>query len=109
MPKRNIKVPVSVMNSASYKKASAHAKNMLLEFAAQLHSRSNGDIIATWSFLRKTGRWKSPVTAFRARKELVALGLVSETNQGGPHRPQTYRLPPVWGNILATTPGKARK
>lgn len=96
MPKRNIKVPVSVMNGTPYKAASAYAKNMLLELAAQLHFRPNGELIATWSFLRETGRWKSPVTAFKARKELVGLGLVNESNRGGSHHPQTYRLPSAW-------------
>lgn len=96
MKKKNIKVPVSVMNSDAYKAASAHAKNLLLEIAVQLHHKPNGDLIATWSLLQATGRWKSPVTAFRARKELVKLKLVIESNHGGSHKPQTYQLPACW-------------
>lgn len=100
MSKKNIKVPVSVMNSEPYKAASAHAKNLLLEIAAQLHHKPNGELIATWSFLRMTGRWKSPVTAFKARKELVDLKLMFESNRGGSHRPQTYNLPDCWEDSM---------
>lgn len=93
---RNILVPVSVIDSAEYKTASSHAKNMLIELAAQMHSRNNGELIATWSFLKSTGRWNSPVTAFRAKNELLELKLIKKTGQGGAHRPQTFALPISW-------------
>jgi len=96
MNSQYIQVPVSVVNSPEYKLASSHAKHLLLELALQLKSKQNGDLVLTWSYLKQTGRWRSPVTSFKARNELVQLGLVIKANIGGPHRSQTFSLPEVW-------------
>ena len=92
----HIKVPLSVVNSASYKAASTHSKQLLLELAIQLKEKPNGELVLTWNHLKQTGRWNSPVTAFKGRKELTRLGLIIETNNGGPHCAQKFALPEAW-------------
>lgn len=99
--KKNITIPASVFNSNAYKQASPYAKNLLIEFAAQLACTKNGELIATWSHLKETGRWNSPITAFKARKELVQLKLIRKTELKGIHRSQMFALPSIWLKVAS--------
>jgi len=89
-----VAIPLAVLNSASYQNASAHAKVLLIDVAAQYDGNNNGCLISTWSFLK--GTWRSPVTAYKARMELLKLGLLIEATKGGAHKPQKLLLPKEW-------------
>ncbi len=92
--KKVIAIPYSVFNSHEYNKATPYAKNLLLEIASQYDGYNNGCLISTWSYLKET--WNSPVTAYKARVNLLELGLIIEVSKGGAHKPQMFALPEEW-------------
>lgn len=78
------RIPAEVLNSPNMRMATTKAKAMLLDIGAQFRGSNNGDICITWSDLRQRG-WKSKQTMERAMHELLRLGLIEQTRQGGLH------------------------
>jgi hypothetical protein len=83
------RVPVEVQNSANMRSASMKAKALLLDMGAQFRGKNNGDLAITWSDLRERN-WRSKDTIRRAMLELLHLGLIEQTRQGGLHWPSLY-------------------
>lgn len=83
------RVPADVLNGANFRRATMKAKALLLDIGAQFRGSNNGDICITWSDLKQRG-WKSKDTVRRAMLELLQLGLIEQTRQGGLHWPSLY-------------------
>jgi len=87
-----LKLPLSVINGHAYLKASPHARMLLLDLAAQYRGENNGDLSAAWSQMQQRG-WRSKETLFKAKTELMDLGLIVETRMGArPNRASLYAL-----------------
>lgn len=74
-------IPWLVLDSAAYQGLSHSAKSLLLEFARQYHRSDNGRMVATLAYLKPRG-WNSYDTINRAKRELLAAGLLYETVKG---------------------------
>ena len=84
------KLPLCVLNGRAYLMASAHARMLLFDLVAQYRGENNGDLSAAWSQMQARG-WKSKETLFKAKSELIALGLIVETRKGArPNKASLY-------------------
>lgn len=87
-----VALPHSVLKSEAFLSLSPHAIKLLLDLALQYRSDNNGDLSAAWSLMRPRG-WRSEETLDKAKKELLAAGLIAETRKGGrPNRTTLYGL-----------------
>ena len=75
-----IAMPYSVLNSGSFISLSAKVK-LLMDLASQYRGDNNGDLAAAWKLMRPRG-WKSEDTLNKAKRELVATGLIYEARKG---------------------------
>ena len=63
---------------------------LLFDLVAQYRGENNGDLSAAWSQMQARG-WKSKETLFKAKSELIALGLIVETRKGArPNKASLY-------------------
>ena len=81
--------PATVLHSTAFKELSAHALKLLMDIASQYRGNNNGDLTAAWKIMKARG-WKSEETLNRAKKDLLASGLVCETRKG--RRPNVCSL-----------------
>ena len=79
-----VALPWSVLDSPAYKALSYPARALLLEIARQFVRDNNGRLLASRAYLAKRG-WTSASVIDRAKRELIAAGLIFETVKG--HRP----------------------
>lgn len=85
-------MPLSVLDSVAFREASAHAKALLMDLAAQLRADNNGDLSACWRFMKNRG-WQSQTTLLKAKRELIARGLIVETRMGArPNKASLYAV-----------------
>lgn len=80
-----------IADSEEFGKLSGNACKLLLEIGRQYRPGRNGDISIPWSLLSKRG-WRSAHTVQKAKKELLELGWIIETRQGGKHLCGLYAL-----------------
>lgn len=83
------RVPREVLKSVAFRSVSAHAAKLLLDLGTQFGGFNNGDQCAAWSLMRVQG-WRSRDTLGKAKRELLAAGLIELTRQGGLHVPTLY-------------------
>ncbi|MFC0128668.1 hypothetical protein [Ralstonia solanacearum] len=76
-----VAIPWAVLDSAAYQELSHPAKALLMEIARQYRGYNNGRMIAALSYLKPRG-WTSYDTINRAKRELLANGLIYETVKG---------------------------
>lgn len=87
-----VAIPLAVLDSVAFRQASAHAKALLMDLAAQLRADNNGDLAACWRFMHERG-WNSQTTLKRAKDELISRGLIQETRMGArPNRASLYAV-----------------
>ncbi len=87
-----LRIPLSVMNARSYIEASPHARMLLFDLFSQFRGNNNGDLCAAWKFMRPRG-WRSEGTLNKAKKQLLALGLIVETRKGArPNKAGLYAV-----------------
>ena len=79
-----VAVPHTVLNHPNYLALSPHARMLLFDLYVQFKGSNNGDFSMPWSAMAKRG-WKSKGTLNKAKKELLARGLIVLTRQGGRH------------------------
>lgn len=84
-------LPHRVLDSISYRTASAQAVKLLNDIGGQYRGSNNGDLAASWKVMQPLG-WKSRDTLGRALRELLELGLIEKTRQGGLHCCNLYAL-----------------
>ena len=90
--KRFVALPVAVIESPGYRAASGNAIKLLLQLAAQFKGRNNGDLAMPWKLANSQG-WTSKDVLARAKRDLLAKGLIVETRKGGrPHKASLYAL-----------------
>ncbi len=90
--KRFVALPVAVIESPGYRAASGNAIKLLLQLAAQFRGKNNGNLAMPWA-LAKTEGWTSKDVLTRAKRELLAKGLIAETRKGcRPHKASLYAL-----------------
>ncbi|MGH8041286.1 MAG: hypothetical protein ACREPN_04490 [Rudaea sp.] len=83
------RLPVAVLDSPAYCGLSFKSRALLNDLGAQFRGNNNGDLAAPWSWMKRRG-WKSKDTLRRALLELLAVGLIEQTRQGGLHCPTLY-------------------
>ena len=76
-----IALPFDVLHSEAYKRLSHPARSLLLEFCLQYRGANNGTLLASMRHLKKRG-WNSADVVTRAKRELLASGLIFETVKG---------------------------
>ncbi len=79
-----VALPWTVLDCPAYANLSHPAKALLLEVARQFVRDNNGRLLLSYAYLVKRG-WKSVDVITRAKRELLASGLIFETVMG--HRP----------------------
>lgn len=79
-----VALPWAVIDSPNFRKLSYPARTLLIDIARQHGGDNNGQLLASFAYLRKRG-WKSSDTIHRAKQELIAGGFIFETVKG--HRP----------------------
>ena len=84
-----LRLPLSVLQSQAYVKASPYARMLLIDLAMQYRGDNNGDLAACWKTMSLRG-WRSETTLTKAKRELLDLGLIVETRKGA--RPNKARL-----------------
>lgn len=87
-----VALPWAVLDSAAYQGLSHPARSLLMELARQYVRDNNGRLLASGAHLSKRG-WSSNDTITKAKKELLAAGLIHETVKGcRPNRASWYAL-----------------
>ena len=87
-----VALPHAVLKSDAFLALSPYAIKLLLDLALQYRSDNNGDLSAAWKLMKARG-WRSEETLNKAKKELLAVGLIAETRKGGrPNRTTLYGL-----------------
>lgn len=71
---------------------SPRAHSLLIDIAQQLNGNNNGNLSAAPKVLAPYGRWTSRGTVDAALVELVALGFLEQTRQGGKNRCSLYAV-----------------
>lgn len=79
-----IALPWSVVDSAAYRQLSMHARGLLVEVARQYVRDNNGRLLLSLAYMKTRG-WRSASMLTKAKRELIAGGLIFETVKG--HRP----------------------
>lgn len=82
-------MPGQVLLSPAFRRVSAHAAKLLLDLGSQFNGHNNGDQCAAWRLMKQQG-WKSRDTLGKAKRELLAAGLIEKTKQGGLHAPTLF-------------------
>lgn len=81
IPGRWTALPHMVIHSKEYRKLGFAARSLLFDIAAQYNASNNGKLVCCMKYLKPLG-WTSNDTITRARRELVASGLLIQTRQG---------------------------
>lgn len=79
-----VALPWSVLDCASYRELSMHARALLLEVARQFVRDNNGRLLLSRAYMAGRG-WRSSDMLSKAKRELLDGGFIHETVQG--HRP----------------------
>lgn len=83
--------PRDVANSDTYRSLSAKAVKLLNDLYFQFRGVNNGDLAAAWGIMQPRG-WKSRDTLHKALCELLAVGMIEKTRQGGRNRCSLYAV-----------------
>lgn len=87
-----VALPWAVLDSAAYQALSHPAKALLMEIARQYVRDNNGKLLCSLAYLSKRG-WKSRDVLTRAKRELLAAGLIFETCKGArPNKASWYAV-----------------
>jgi len=89
---RFIQLPCCVLNSKAFLGLSMHGRSLLIDMVVQYQGNNNGDLSATWRLMKARG-WRSQDTLHKAKKELLASGLIVETRVGArPNKASLYAM-----------------
>lgn len=85
-------LPWVVLDSAAYQRLSHPAKALLMEIARQYVRDNNGRLLCSHAYLKPRG-WGSRDVITRAKRELLAAGLIFETCKGArPNKASWYAV-----------------
>lgn len=85
-----VKLPGSFAYGAMCR-LSPQAVRLAIDLAVQEIAANNGELIATWSLMRKRG-WRSRDTLHKALDELKQHGIIEQTSPGGRNKPARYAV-----------------
>ena len=92
-----VALPWAVLDSAAYQALSHPAKALLMEIARQYVRDNNGKLLCSLAYMSKRG-WKSRDVLTRAKRELLAAGLIFETCKGArPNKASWYAV--TWATL----------
>ncbi len=74
-------IPRVVMKHPDYIALKASARSILQELAFQYRGKNNGDLTLAMKVMKSRG-FNSPNTVDKAKKELLAAGMIQETRKG---------------------------
>ena len=87
-----VALPWAVLDSAAYQALSHPAKALLMEIARQYVRDNNGKLLCSLAYMSKRG-WKSRDVLTRAKRELLAAGMIFETCKGArPNKASWYAI-----------------
>lgn len=86
-----VQLPHAVTRSVSYSKLSAYGVKLLVDLSNQYNGKNNGDLCASFKVMKAKG-WRSPTTLNNAIKELLKIGFIDLTRQGGRNKCSLYAL-----------------
>ena len=75
--------PAMVHDSVAYENLNANAVMLLHDLARQYNGSNNGDLCCSWAIMKRSRRWKSKATLYKAQRMLVTNGFIELTRQGG--------------------------
>lgn len=84
-------LPHAILDSPEYAELSPSAVKLLVDIFSQFRGKNNGDLCATWKFMRQRG-WRSKETLFRALGELRSGNWLILTRQGSIHRASLFAV-----------------
>lgn len=84
-------LPVHILKSVALAKLSSFAAKLLLDLCSQYRYGRNGDLCGAWTIMQPRG-WNSKDTLNKARKELLASGLIVLTRQGSLHKSSLFAV-----------------
>ena len=80
-----------IVDSPQFFALSTSSIKLLLDLLRQYRGTNNGDLSIAWSIMKDRG-WVSRQTLQRARDELIELGFIQLSRQGGRRKPSLYAL-----------------
>jgi len=86
-----VTVPHAILEHPNYTSLSPRAVKLLMDVYAQYRGRNNGDLCAAFTTMRKRG-WKSKDQLQKAKRELLEVGWLIITRQGGRNMPTLYAV-----------------
>ncbi len=89
-------LPHTLINTRKYRSLSYHAVKLLVDLGSQYRGFNNGDLCAAWSTMKPMG-WKSRSSLYKAKKELLDVGFILVTRQGGRNRATLYAI--TWKEV----------
>lgn len=89
-------LPHTLINTKKYRSLSYHAVKLLVDLGSQYRGFNNGDLCAAWTLMKKMG-WKSRSSLFKAKNELLEVGFIIVTRQGGRNMPTLFAI--TWKEI----------
>lgn len=93
-------LPKEVIQHDNFKQLSSYGNKLVIDLGQQYLGKNNGDLCATWVFMRERG-WKSKDTLNDALRELEYYGLIVQTQMGGLNLPSLYAF--SWNRIDKAT------
>ena len=84
-------IPHEVLNSDAYRSQDGWTAKLLVDLAGQFNGGNNGDLCAAWTIMREKG-WRSKGTLHKSLNNLLEVGLIEQTRQGGKNRCSLYAV-----------------
>ena len=82
-------LPHRVLNHENFPSLSPRATKLAIDLVAQYKGHNNGDLCAPFSQMKKRG-WRSSDQLNKAKKELIARGIIKVSRQGGLNKASLY-------------------
>lgn len=89
-------LPHTLINTRKYRSLSNHAIKLLIDLGSQYRGFNNGDLCAAWTLMKEMG-WKSRSSLFKAKNELLNVGFIIVTRQGGRNKPTLFAI--TWKEV----------
>lgn len=89
-------IPHCIQRTEKYTRLSSWAVKLLVDLLIQKNGWNNGDLSAAWSLMQHRG-WRSKSTLHEATKELLEVGFIVLTRQGGRNKCSLYGV--TWDRI----------
>ncbi len=86
-----VALPHAVLEHPNFTKLSPRAVKLLIDIYAQYRGNNNGDLCAAFTIMKTRG-WTSKDQLQKAKDELLEVGWLIVTRQGGRNKPTLYAV-----------------